>query len=195
MHNNCCTNPSWMKAIDKGAMEWQWCATNGGDAMRDVRRRVDICRAKMSKWGGTAKTIGLSRGDVHQVTSSASCWANDWWEANSLQNRLRRRRNYLCMHRLLDKSTSFSFSSEYQILILWPYQPYGFLLDHSDSLMSEAILLLPSGRVGSVIYPLGNVSMVERTLRNFVGGERIANQISYKHDYCVDLITYVSIGF
>ena len=31
------------------------------------------CRAKMWKWGGTAKTISLSRGDVHQVTSHASC--------------------------------------------------------------------------------------------------------------------------
>ena len=69
------------------------------------------------------------------------------------KNQLRRRRNYLCMHRFLDKSTSFSFSSRYQILILWPYQPYGVLLDHSDSLMSEAILLLSSGRVVSVIHP------------------------------------------
>ena len=111
------------------------------------------CRAKMWKWGGT-ETIGLSRGDVRQVTSRASCWANDWCETNSLQKRLRRRRNDLCMHRLLDKSTSFSFSSGYQILILWPYQPYRVLLDHSDSLMSEVILLLSSGRVVSVI-PIG----------------------------------------
>ena len=39
---------------------------------------------------------------------------------------------------------------------------YGVLLDHSDSLMSEAILLLPSGRVVSVIYPVGNVPIYGR---------------------------------
>ena len=38
------------------------------------------CRAKMWKWeGGTAKTIGLSRGEVRQVTSRARCWAGDCW--------------------------------------------------------------------------------------------------------------------
>ena len=30
---------------------------------------------------------------------------------------------------------------------------------HSDSLLSEAILLVPSGRVGSVTYLVGNISM------------------------------------
>ena len=40
-----------------------------------------------------------------------------------------------------------------------PVQSYGVLLDHSDSLMSEAILRLPSVRVVSVVYSVGNVSM------------------------------------
>ena len=53
-------------------------------------------------------------------------------------------------HKLLDKYFYFSFSSEYQNSKLRTYQPYGVLLDHLDSLMSEAILLLPSGRVVSI---------------------------------------------
>ena len=36
---------------------------------------------------------------------SVLIWANDWWETNNLQKRLWRRRNYLCKHRLLDKSS------------------------------------------------------------------------------------------
>ena len=103
--------------------------------------------------GEQKKTISLSRGDVRQVTSRARCWADDCWKTNSLQNdygvdvityvRIRFWTNL----RVLVFRLSCRFCNSDLV------QSYGVLRNHSDSLLSEAILLLPCGRVVSVTYP------------------------------------------
>ena len=74
MHKNSRTSPIGMNVIDKRAMERQLCATSGGDAMFDLRRGGNVIYYEDVKMGGgAAKAIGLSCGDVQQVTSHTSC--------------------------------------------------------------------------------------------------------------------------
>ena len=51
MCNNFHTTLSGMKAIVKEIVEWQWCATNDGDAMRDVRRGGNVMQGEDVKVG------------------------------------------------------------------------------------------------------------------------------------------------
>ena len=92
---------------------------NGGDAMLDVCRYGNVMQGEDRKnRGGTSKAISLFRGEVHQVTIHAICWAGDYSKTSSLQERLWRRCNYLCTPRTLDTSAYFSIFVRVEILKL-----------------------------------------------------------------------------
>ena len=102
-------------------MKWQWCAQQM--VVMPCLMCVDEamwCRAKRCEnRGRTAKTIGLSCGEVRQVTSHTRCWAGDHSKTNSLPKRLWRRRNNLSTLRILDISSHFSIFVRVETLKLW----------------------------------------------------------------------------